>query len=61
MENLSTKSYDKFIKARIVRRPSVTTSLAIIWALAPTVFWPMNHDLYYGAIGKISKTDTELV
>jgi hypothetical protein len=34
---------------------------AIIWALTPTVFWPMNHDLYYGAIGKISKTDAELV
>ena len=34
---------------------------AILWALTPTVFWPMNHDLYYGAIGKISKTDAELV
>jgi len=33
----------------------------IIWAATPTVFWPMNHDLYYGAIGKIRRSDTELI
>ncbi len=33
----------------------------IIWAATPTIFWPMNHDLYYGAIGKISRSDAELV
>ena len=32
----------------------------MIWAATPTIFWPMNHDLYFGAIGKISKSDAEL-
>jgi len=32
----------------------------IIWAATPTIFWPMNHDLYYGAIGKFSRSDAEL-
>ena len=26
----------------------------------PTVFWPMNHDLYYAASGKIVRSDAEL-
>lgn len=31
-----------------------------IWAATPTIFWPMNHDLYYGSMGKITRSDTEL-
>jgi hypothetical protein len=33
----------------------------IIWAITPTVFWPMIHELYGSAIGRISRTDAELV
>jgi ABC-type arginine transport system permease subunit len=32
----------------------------IIWAATPTIFWPMNHNLYYGATGKISTSGAEL-
>jgi hypothetical protein len=32
----------------------------IIWAATPAIFWPMNHDLYYGSIGKVVITDAEL-
>jgi hypothetical protein len=33
----------------------------IIWALTPTVFWPMIHQLYGTAIGKIVATDAESI
>ena len=33
----------------------------IIWALTPTVFWPMIHQLYGTAIGRITATDAESV
>src|SRR5713101_8481442 len=33
----------------------------ILFVLAPTVFWPMNHDLYYAASGKIVRSDAELI
>ena len=33
----------------------------IIWAITPTVFWPMIGELYGSAKGRISHTDTELV
>ena len=33
----------------------------IIWAITPTVFWPMIGELYGSAIGRISRTDAELV
>jgi hypothetical protein len=32
----------------------------ILWVVTPTVFWPMNHDLYYAASGKIVRSDAEL-
>lgn len=35
--------------------------LLIIWAITPTVFWPMIRELYRSSIGKISHTDAELV
>ena len=33
----------------------------IIWAITPTVFWPMIHELWGSAKGRISHTDAELV
>ncbi|MFL6514035.1 MAG: anthrone oxygenase family protein [Chthoniobacterales bacterium] len=33
----------------------------IIWAITPTVFWPMIRELYRSSIGKTSHTDAELV
>jgi len=33
----------------------------IIWAITPTVFWPMIRELYGSAKGRISHTDAELV
>jgi hypothetical protein len=33
----------------------------VIWALTPTVFWPMIRELYGSSIGRISRTDAELV
>jgi hypothetical protein len=33
----------------------------IIWAITPTVFWPMIRELYRSSIGKVSHTDVELV
>jgi hypothetical protein len=33
----------------------------IIWALTPTVFWPMISELYGSAKSRISHTDAELV
>ena len=33
----------------------------IIWILTPTVFWPMIHELYGSASGKIVKSDAELI
>jgi len=33
----------------------------IIWAITPTVFWPMILELYRSSTGKISHTDAELV
>jgi hypothetical protein len=33
----------------------------IIWAITPTVFWPMIRQLYGTAIGRIAATDTESV
>jgi hypothetical protein len=31
----------------------------IIWAITPTVFWPMIHQLYGTATGRIAATDAE--
>lgn len=33
----------------------------IIWAITPTIFWPMIRELYGSATSKISHTDAELV
>jgi hypothetical protein len=33
----------------------------IIWAITPTVFWPMIRELYRSSVGKISHTEAELV
>ena len=33
----------------------------IIWAITPTVFWPMIHQLYGTAIGKIAASDAESI
>jgi len=33
----------------------------VIWALTPTVFWPMIRELYGSSIGRMSRTDAELV
>jgi len=33
----------------------------IIWAITPTVFWPMIRGLYGSSVGRISRTDAELV
>ncbi len=33
----------------------------IIWAITPTVFWPMIHQLYGTAIGRVTATDAESV
>lgn len=35
-------------------------SFLAVWAITPTLFWSINHQLYYGSIGKIPKTDAEL-
>ena len=36
-------------------------SFAIIWALTPTIFWPMIDDLLAIHRGRISRTDLEVV
>src|SRR5215211_730440 len=36
-------------------------SFLIIWATTPTVFWPMIHQLYGTAIGRVTATDAESV
>ena len=33
----------------------------LIWAITPTVFWPMIHQLYGTAIGRVTATDVESV
>jgi len=33
----------------------------ILWIVTPAVFWPINHDLYYAASGKIVRSDAELI
>ncbi len=33
----------------------------IIWALTPTVFWPMIHQLYGTAVGRVTANDAESV
>ena len=33
----------------------------IIWALTPTIFWPMIHQLYGTAIGRVTATDAESI
>jgi len=33
----------------------------IIWAVTPTVFWPMIHELYGAATGKMVRSDAELI
>lgn len=33
----------------------------IIWALTPTIFWPMIHQLYGTSIGRVTTTDAESV
>ncbi len=45
-------------------RPWLWLSLimfGIIWALTPTIFWPMIHQLYGTAIGRVTATDAESV
>ncbi|MDQ2945983.1 MAG: DUF1772 domain-containing protein [Acidobacteriota bacterium] len=36
-------------------------SFLIVWAITPTVFWPMIHQLYGTTIGRITATDAESV
>jgi hypothetical protein len=36
-------------------------SFLIIWATTPTVFWPMIHQLYGTAIGRVTATNAESV
>lgn len=33
----------------------------VIWALTPTIFWPMIHQLYGTAIGRVTATEAESV
>src|SRR5438874_10922652 len=33
----------------------------IIWALTPTVFWPMNHELYLAAQGTTGLSAAEVI
>jgi hypothetical protein len=33
----------------------------VIWALTPTIFWPIIHQLYGTSIGRITTTDAESV
>lgn len=33
----------------------------IMWAVTPTIFWPMIHQLYGIAIGRVTATDAESV
>jgi Anthrone oxygenase len=33
----------------------------IIWAITPTIFWPMIHQLYGTATGRVTATDVESV
>jgi hypothetical protein len=33
----------------------------VIWAITPTVFWPMIHQLYGTATGKIVASDIESI
>ncbi len=33
----------------------------IIWAITPTIFWPMIHQLYGTAIGRVTATDAESI
>ena len=37
------------------------TMFLIIWAITPTVFWPMIHQLYGTATGKIVASDAESI
>ena len=36
-------------------------SFLVLWAIAPTVFWPMINALNGAATGKIARTDAELI
>lgn len=45
-------------------RPALIVAVVaflIIWATTPTVFWPMIHQLYGTAIGRVTTTDAEAV
>src|SRR5207248_7712683 len=33
----------------------------IIWILTPTVFWPMNHELYLAASGSSGRSDADVI
>ena len=33
----------------------------IIWILTPTVFWPLNHELYLAASGSSGRSDAEVI
>ncbi len=33
----------------------------ILWVLTPTVFWPMNHELYLAASHSIVRSDAQLI
>jgi hypothetical protein len=37
------------------------SSFVVIWALTPTIFWPMISDLWAIHRGRVSKTDVEVV
>ena len=36
-------------------------SFLVLWILTPTVFWPMIHELYGAASGKITRSDADLI
>lgn len=36
-------------------------TLAIVWAITPTVFWPMINELYGTATGRLTRSDAEAV
>lgn len=36
-------------------------AFVIIWIATPTVFWPMIHELYGAATGRITRSEAELI
>ncbi len=37
------------------------TMFLILWVLTPTVFWPMNHELYLAASSSSGKSEAEVI